>query len=616
MSRRRFGALLWLAGLGGCASSATTTAAVPALAPEREEFTARVAPFPVVDSAGRRLSLAFLGGLNVPRPQLLDIDGDGDLDLIVQEYGGRLLYLARDGMEQGLPRFEYRTNHYAGLDVGEWARFTDLDGDGDLDLLAEWPFSYIRAYRNEGLRGAIPTYVAARDTLRDTDGTAIFADRQNIAQAVDLDCNGLLDLFIGRITGTIVRYEAAERGAPLPRFRFLTDRFEGISIVNNQFGSLHGANTMAFADYDGDGDLDLFWGDFFEQGLLLIENTGSCERPSLRSQPVRFPLDDPLLTSGYNAPAFGDLDGDGTLDLVVGVLGGAFDPIATTVQNLHYLSRDSTGRWGHRTGQLLPMLDVGSESIPSLVDLDGDGDLDLLVANKIEPGTRHTARIFRYENVGGRTAPSFVLRGDLPIRGTYHYAPAFGDLDGDGDPDLLLGSWLARLAWYRNDGGGAGPTFTPVDSAAITITRGSNTTPALGDLDGDGDLDVLIGEASGTLNYYRNDGTRAAPRFVLVSDRFQDLDIGRRSAPALADLDGDGDLDLLVGSDSDGLVRFWNEGERTAPRFVRDSTFRLDVQPLSAPTIGDLDGDGRLDLMVGSLGGGALYFQGSGRRGR
>ncbi len=609
MRRRRLGALVWLGALGGCASSATAGAA-PGLTPESGEYAYQVDPFPVADSAGRRLSLAFLGGFNVPRPQLLDVDGDGDLDLIIQEYGGRLLYLAREGTEQDLPRFVYRTNHYAGLDVGEWARFTDLDGDGDLDLLAEWPFSYIRAFRNQGLKGGMPVYVSAPDSLRDTDGTAIFADRQNIAQAVDLDCNGLLDLFIGRITGTIVRYEAVERGAPLPRFRFLTDRFEGISIVNTQFGSLHGANTMAFADYDGDGDLDLFWGDFFEQGLLLIENTGTCEHPSFRGQPTRFPPADPLLTSGYNAPAFGDLDGDGKLDLVVGVLGGAFNPIATTIENLHYLSRDSSGAWVHRTGQLLPVMDVGSESIPTLVDLDGDGDLDLLVANKIEPGSDHTARIYRYENVGTPTQPSFVLRGALPMTGEYHFAPAFGDLDGDGRPDLLLGSFRARVAWYRNEGGTPVPAFRLVDSAAITITRGSNTTPTLGDLDGDGDLDLLIGEGSGTLNYYRNDGTRTAPEFTLVSDQFQGIDVGRRSAPVLADLDGDGDLDLLVGTDGDGLVRFWNEGDRTTPRFVRDRAFHLEVQPMSAPTVGDLDGDGRLDLIVGSIGGGALYFQG------
>ncbi|MEZ4585373.1 MAG: VCBS repeat-containing protein [Gemmatimonadales bacterium] len=610
MSRR---ALVGLFALAACSSpSPTTSPPAPAVG---EGFVYDPSPFPVADSTGRSLDLAFLGGFNVPRPQLLDIDKDGDLDLVVQEFGGRLTLLLRDGESQGYPRFRYVTNRFGNLDVGEWSRFVDFDGDGDSDLLAEWPFSYIRAYRNEGGTPTAPAFVAARDSLRAADGTAIFADRQNIAQAVDLDCDGLIDLFIGRITGNIIHYEATEKGVPLPKFQHLTDRFENIEIVNNEFGSMHGANTMAFADYDGDGDLDLFWGDFFEQGLLLIENTGaSCSSPSLRTEPVRFPRNDPLLTSGYNAPAFGDLDGDGKPDLLVGVLGGAFNPIATTIENLHYLTRDPSGNWVRRTGQFLPAIDVGSESVPSLVDLDGDGDLDLLLANKIEPDESQTARIYRYENVGTRTAPSYVLRGDLGITGTYHYAPAWGDLDGDGDLDLILGSWVAKLAYFRNDGDARAMKLSLVDSALVTITRGSNTTPALGDLDGDGDLDLLIGEASGALNYYRNDGGPTAPRFVLVSDQYLEIDVGRRSAPAFADLDGDGDLDLLIGSDSEGVVLYRNEGTRTEPRFVRDSTWSVDVPPISAPTLGDVDGDGDLDLVVGNVSGGALYFDNRARR--
>ena len=72
---------------------------------------------------------------------------------------------------------------------------------------------------------------------------------------------------------------------------------------------MHGANTMALADHDGDGDLDLFWGDFFEPGLLLIPNGGTCPAPNFRNPPAQFPVGSPMLTSGYNAPAFGDLSG-------------------------------------------------------------------------------------------------------------------------------------------------------------------------------------------------------------------------------------------------------------------------------------------------------------------
>jgi hypothetical protein len=604
-------ALFWVVAVASLPVPACRPAprAAPPPTPEAPVYVSRVNPFPVTDSAGRVLELAFLGGLNVPRPQLVDADGDGDLDLFLQEYTDRLMLFERDGVApDGLPRFVLRSARYADLAVGEWYRFSDVDGDGDPDLLGELPFSYVRYWRNVGSRGA-PRFIPPTDSLRDADGRALFADRQNILQAADIDCDGLADLLVGRITGTVVHYEAVPGSPPgTPRFRFVTDRFENIEIVA-QFGSAHGANTMALADYDEDGDLDLFWGDFFERGLLLIENTGSCAAPSLRGRPVPFPPGDPLLTSGYNAPAYGDVDGDGLGDLIVGVLGGAFNPNRTTIANLHLLARDRGGRWVGRTSQILPVLDVGSESVPALVDLDGDGDLDLLLANKADPTQQSVGRIYRVENVGAPGTPAFRLSGALPVGATYHPAPAFGDLDGDGDADLLLGSWSARVGYYRNDGGKSVPGFTAVDSAFVTITRGSNTTPALGDLDGDGDLDLMVGEASGALNLYRNEGGPAEPRFVLVSDAFDGIDVGRRSAPALADVDGDGDLDLVVGSDADGLILFRNEGIRTSPRFVRDRDARLDVPPLSTPAFGDVDGDGDLDLVVGGAGGGATFFE-------
>jgi hypothetical protein len=567
-----------------------------------------------VDAAGRTLELAFFGGLAAPRPQLVDADGDGDLDLFLQEVTGSVALLERDGESGGLPRFTLRTRRYGDIDVGEWYRFADVDADGDLDLLAEQRFSYIKYYRNDGTAGAY-RFVLAADTLKDVDGTPIFSDRQNIPQLGDLDCNGRSDLLIGRLDGTVARYEAAASGpGGVPGFRLVASEFEGIRIIGQQAGpplppgsgpSMHGANTMALADHDGDGDLDLFWGDFFEPGLLLIPNGGTCPSPDFRSAPVQFPLGDPLLTSGYNAPAFGDLSGDGRADLVVGVLGGAYNPLRTSAENLLYLARGDGTAWQVRTRQLLPMLDIGSESVPALADLDGDGDLDLLLANKLDPTDLQRSFIYRLENVGTRQRPAFRMADTLDLGRRFHAAPAFGDLDGDGRLDLVLGQWGPRVAWYRGTAAG----FEPADTAWVTITRGSNTVPAPGDLDGDGDLDLLVGESSGWLNYYRNDGGPRTPRLVLVSDEFEKIQIGRRSAPALADLDGDGDLDLLLGSESDGLALYRNEGTRTAPRLVRDSTFRPAVPVLAAPAAGDLDADGDVDLVLGGAAGGLVYLE-------
>ncbi len=567
----------------------------------------------VVDENGDPLDHPFLGGFNLPRPQLADADGDGDLDLFVQEQSDRVMYFRNDGAG---PESEYRwvTDSYEDLSVGEWLRFVDVDLDGDLDLLTEEPFSYIRYYRNDGGTGPA-SYVLATDTLRDVDGEPIFSDRQNIPNAADIDCDGFLDLLIGRLTGTITRYEAEGTGDDgIPRFRHITDSFEDIEIVAAMQGSLHGANTMALGDVDQDGDEDLLWGDFFEAGLLFIENTGTCQRPVLRGTPRPFPLRDPVQTSGYNAPALGDVDLDGDMDLTMGVLGGAFNPNLTTVENLYRFEQGEDGDFTVVTPRLIRTLDTGSESVPAFTDLDGDGDLDLLVSNKIEPGDTRSGRLFVFENTGSGTAPAFTARGTVPgLPEAYHYAPAFGDLDGDGDDDMLLGEWRDRIAYYRNDGpgsdGGILPRWTMVDSAAATLSRGRNTTPALGDLDGDGDLDLLVGESSGTLNYYRNDGGPGAPDFQLVSDEFQDIDIGRRSVPTIVDLDGDGDLDLAVGTEVSGLRLFLNEGTPTEPIFVETVPFAPRVPTFTTPVFVDLDGDGDRDLVMGGGGGGLTVYR-------
>ncbi len=614
-------AALSVAGLASCATAQNAAEANDASAPAWERV---VYGIEVRDEAGDPVDHPFLGGFNLPRPQLADADGDGDLDLFVQEVSDQVMFFRNVGEGMG-SEYRWVTDTFEDLSVGEWFRFVDVDLDGDLDLLAEAPYSYIRYYRNDG--GAGPaSYVLVADTIRDVNGEAVFSDRQNIPNAADIDCDGFLDLLIGRLTGTITRYEAEtvdENG--VPRFEHITDSFEDIEIVGAMQGSLHGANTMALQDFDQDGDHDLFWGDFFEPGLLLIENTGTCQRPVLRGTPRPWPVGDPVATSGYNAPALGDIDRDGDMDLTMGVLGGAFNPNRTSVENLYQFEQGADGAFSVATTRLIRTIDVGSESFPAFTDLDGDGDLDLLLSNKIETDNTRTGLIYVYENTGAAGTPVFAARGHVPgLPDAYHYAPAFGDLDGDGDDDMMLGQWGDQVAYYRNDrgagaggnGGGDGvmPRWTLVDSAAATLTRGRNTTPALGDLDGDGDLDLLVGESSGTLNYYRNDGTRAAPDFQLVSDEFQDIDIGRRSIPTFVDWDDDGDLDLVLGTEASGIRIYLNERTRSEPVFVETEPFGPPVPTFTAPAFADLDGDGDLDLVAGGNGGGLTVYRRTGAR--
>ncbi|MFV1981146.1 MAG: FG-GAP repeat domain-containing protein, partial [Rhodothermia bacterium] len=437
----------------------------------------------------------------------------------------------------------------------------------------------------------------------------IFSDRQNNPNIADIDCDGLLDLFIGRLEGTVTRYELNHLDEnSIPRFRLVTERFENIEIIA-QFGSLHGANGLSFFDVDNDGDLDFFWGDFFEAGLLFIENTGTCEQPNLRSEPIRFPLDAPIATSGYNIPVFADIDGNGTQDLFVAVLGGAFDPNRTSADNFYFLPNRGDNTFELKSERYLYTLDVGTESFPALADIDADGDLDLFVANKIDPYDRRRANVYILENTGGATNPSFIMSGRQELSPSFHYAPEFGDLDADGDLDLLMGTWNKGISFYRNNGSPESARFDLVDEAYVTLTRGSNTTPTLADIDGDGDLDLFSGESSGTINFYRNEGSPTQPRFELVTDRLDDIDVGRRSVPVLVDLDGDQDFDLVIGSETGETFVYRNEGTSTMHHFLLDQEATISLPVFATPELADLDGDGDLDIVSGGSGGGLVYYR-------
>ncbi|MDX1740243.1 MAG: FG-GAP-like repeat-containing protein, partial [Rhodothermales bacterium] len=507
--------------------------------------------------------------------------------------------------------------------------FADLDLDGDYDLLAEQPFSYVRYLRNEGGEqgGDEVRFVEIADSLKDIRGEPIFSDRQNIPNLTDIDCDGNPDLFLGRLDGTISRYEwseADERGSP--RFRFLEDRFQGIEIIGQFMGSRHGANTLFFVDLDSDGDQDLLWGDYFEPGLLFIENTGTCQRLALGSTPIPFPIRNPIKTSGYNAPAPGDIDGDGDLDLLVGVLGGAFNANTTTADNLYFLEQTSAGEFAVASRRFIYTIDVGAESIPVVADVDADGDPELMLSNQIEPGDSKTSAIYVFDLI--RDGSALIIDGGpiywqlvdtLRFHPAYHYAPALGDLDADGDLDMVLGAWRDELGWYRNDAGDGAFSFEVVDPVAAKLTRGSNATPALVDIDADGDLDLFVGETSGALNFYRNDGSAAVPDFVFVSDEYGGIDVGRRSFPVFEDVDDDGDYDLLLGKAKGGLLAYRNVGTPQEPRFaeVAESTadrpfgrlLALPLPPYSTPLFFDLDGDGDRDVLSGGQGGGLMYWE-------
>lgn len=237
-------------------------------------------------------------------------------------------------------------------------------------------------------------------------------------------------------------------------------------------------------------------------------------------------------------PTFADLDGDGDLDLFTGEVNG---------QILHY--RNDDGNFNQVTGSDNPLdgIDVGFVSTPTFVDIDGDGDLDLFSGE-------FNGTILFFRNDGG----AFVeqIGAANPFNGvdigTYSNI-AFADIDGDGDEDAFLGLADGTVAYYRNDGGAFTPqqgTLNPLNGIDVGEPDAQDFSfPSFADVDGDGDEDALIGEVFGRVRYYENEGGAFTER-TGSSSPLEDIRLGFYAAPAFADIDGDGDVDAAIGSDT------------------------------------------------------------------
>lgn len=257
---------------------------------------------------------------------------------------------------------------------------------------------------------------------------------------------------------------------------------------------------------------------------------------------------------------------------------------------------------------------------PAFADLDNDGDFDLLSG-------KGNGNFIYFENTGTNSTPSFTTGVTNPFGladAGSESAPVFVDLDDDGDFDILAGSSSGNnsFKYFENTGNASSPAFGAVQNNPFGLTNNIYAIPTFADLDNDGDFDLLSGKGAGfsapngSLQYFENIGTNLAPSFAAVqTDPFGLADVGFYSAPAFVDLDGDGDFDVMSGEYSvhvDAFFYFENSGSTNSPSFasVQNNPFGLtDIGKFTRPTFIDLDNDGDLDMLSGEKYGDFFYFE-------
>jgi len=249
--------------------------------------------------------------------------------------------------------------------------------------------------------------------------------------------------------------------------------------------------------------------------------------------------------------------------------------------------------------------DVGTYAEPAFADLDNDGDYDLLIG-------AYDGISYAYKNTGRATSPTWTYNSawNAPDIGSYA-APAFADLDNDGDYDLLIGESGGTCRAYKNTGSATSPTWT-AEATWDTPDVGTYAVPAFAGLDNDGDYDLLIGETSGISYAYKNTGSATSPTWTAEAT-WNTPDVGTYAVPAFADLDNDGDYDLLIGEYAGISYAYKNTGSATSPTWTANSAWNApDVGSDTAPALADLDNDGDPDLLIGENAGISYAYKNTG----
>ncbi|MDR1877950.1 MAG: FG-GAP-like repeat-containing protein, partial [Bacteroidales bacterium] len=408
----------------------------------------------------------------------------------------------------------------------------------------------------------------------------------------------------------------------------------------------HTGSTMLSFDENGNGLQDLLIGDMDYPNLMLLTNGGSPDSAHIVAKDSLFPsYDVSVQLYSMPCPALTDVDGDGLQDLLV----SPFDLTLTKSENkesVWFYKNTATAQYPHYELQTKSFLqnempDFGSGAYPVLHDMNGDGLLDLLVgnygyydstvSNAYSITCHYSASVAYFRNTGTATRPAFLLitdnLADLRQKGYTSLIPTVGDLNGDGKPDILLGTAKNNLVYLENN---SVSSDTLVLSASVTdyLSLQMPEYPAvqLFDLDKDGRLDLIVGTRRGNLLFYKNTGTLSAPSFSLQTDSLggvnvRDFDYSYFGyATPCFFRTTTGETRLFVASEKGSIEYYKQIDGNLNGKFVMElselffidnnKSFPVREGIRTAVTLGDVNNDGYPDIIAGNYAGGLSFYRG------
>lgn len=614
-------------------------------------------PLTFEDQSGKVLQHALAGGLNNPQFSTLDLDGDGDEDLVYFDRQGNIFvpFLNQNGSYQ--LALQYQSNFPT---IERFALLRDYNCDGikdifgyNYDLLTNRiGIAVYKGYRNTQNQIVFSTVkpIIEYTLKRQTTHQNLAISDIDLPAIDDIDNDGDLDILNFNSAGGYVEYfqnQSQELGYGCDSLLYVYEddcwgRFyeSGITEVLDLSPDIdscanrpgwtpirsprHAGSTLLTLDMDNDGDKELLLGDLSFSNLNLLTNEGNVDTAFMTSQEVYFPQNTTFVNLDiFPAAFYEDVNHDGKKDLLVA------PNIESNSENKQLWYYQNTGTsnnpiFSYQSDDFLvsEMVDLGTGAFPTLVDINGDGLLDLIVGNFysfVQAGVRESS-LYYYENIGTATQAQFKLRAtDFANLKQYNFdriAPTFGDLDGDGDFDLIVGVEDGKLMYIINQGSTTNPNLMGLFPNYANIDVGNNATPQLVDADRDGDLDLLIGERNGNTNYFENTGTTTTPAFnsTPTTATFGLVDakipgqINGNSAPLLIEIQGE--YHFFVGNENGNIWHYDQVENNLFGSFskINSTLDQIDDGNTTAPTLGDLDGDGQLDLILGNQRGGLTAY--------
>ena len=615
------------------------------------------------------LSNPWVGGLTAPQWSAFDADLDGDDDLFAFDRdGSRVLMFERIPGEDLTLRWDWTEGW---PDMVDWCLLRDYNCDGKPDIFTSHQ-NGIRVFTNTTQPGEGPSFDPEPVTLfatfdligSDPSDLPVICLGMDLPAIMDHDDDGDLDIITFTETAsTLYRFEgqtpcgldlectnrcygmlaeAAENNA-----LFIGDDFEcsfnvenpGMVVSDVSRTGLHAGGALTSLQLEPGGPKDLIISDVtYPEALAVVLEVGPSSLDSATYVDPTFPSnlygDQAVNLARFPAAFHLDVDQDGVRDLLF----SPNTPLETNDdESVHFFRNTGTEdepAWQFITDTYLQdgMIDLGRGAYPSFHDFDGDGLLDLAVANKerYEGVDQTPAAVAVFRNAGTATEPKFdlvdldwIALADFQIESPY---PAFGDLDGDGDLDVLVGDELGRIHEFTNVApAGAWPEFTltalsiPEDGSGEAIDVGQFATPQLHDMDGDGDLDMVVGEKNGTLTLFERTSVGSWSKYVspihgenwgnILVDNL--LGINGYSVPALTPT-SEG-LRVFVANETGTVQDFGLASDNWDAELleVNDAVFGGREGFRCAAAIADVDNDGFLDALVGIQNGGLLSHSSS-----